>query len=410
MSDDGLKPKPDTSKSARKKSPSQRSAQIRAAKSKLEGERKGEGQNPIVDDKTYGELRENNRVVMRHQIALNLESFRAAPDDFQLRPNRSYADLKAVTTPFLSIIIPNLNGMQWLPTLMDALARQTFRDFEVIVVDDGSFDQSVAFLEDNFPSVRVIVNRQNVGFAVSCNTGADVARGRVIVFLNNDTEPEATWAEEMARAICSYPKAGILACKLLMFDQRDTLHSAGDGMGLNGIPHNRGVWQVDQGQFDGDVAVFSGCGGAVAYRRELWSALGGFDEQFWMYMEDVDFAFRAQLLGWEAVFVPAARVYHHLSATGGGVLASYYVGRNTIWTLAKNMPRTLIWRNLPRILMAQLGITLAALRDWRGQASRARLRGQLAGLLGLPNVLRKRATIQPRRILDDFELARKMDG
>lgn len=408
MSDDELKPKPDTSKSARKKSPSERSAQIRAAKSKLAGERTGKGQNPIVDNATYGGLREDNRVVMRHQIALNLESFRAAPDDFQLRPTRSFADLTPVASPFLSIIVPNYNGIRWLPTLMEALEKQSFRDFEVTVVDDGSHDQSVAFLEDNYPAVRVIVNRQNVGFAVSCNTGADVARGRVIVFLNNDTEPETTWAEEIARAVCTNPQAGILACKLLMFDQRDTLHSAGDGMGLDGIPHNRGVWQVDRGQFDHEQTVFGGCGGAVAYRREVWAALGGFDEQFWMYLEDVDFAFRAQLLGWEAIFVPTARVYHHLSATGGGVIASYYVGRNMIWTIAKNMPRSLLWRNLPRIVLGQLGITLAALRQWRGKEARARLRGQLAGILGLPSVLRKRATIQPRRIQDDFELARKM--
>jgi hypothetical protein len=99
-----------------------------------------------------------------------------------------------------------------------------------------------------------------------------------------------------------------------------------------------------------------------------------------------------------------------LSATGGGVLASYYVGRNTIWLIAKNMPRTLLWRNFPRIVLAQLLIAIDALRHWRGTAARARLRGQIAGLLGLPSVLRKRATIQPRRILDDFELARRMDG
>jgi GT2 family glycosyltransferase len=128
-----------------------------------------------------------------------------------------------------------------------------------------------------------------------------------------------------------------------------------------------------------------------------------------MYLEDADFAFRAQLLGADALFVPGARVYHHLSATGGGELASYFVGRNTIWLIAKNMPRTLLWRNLPRILVAQFGIALDALRNWRGAAARARLRGQVAGLIGLPGVLRKRATIQPRRIVDDLELARKME-
>lgn len=409
MSDDLLKPKPDASKSARKKSLSKRSEQVKAAKEKLQEERKGGGLNPIVEDATYGELRENNRVVMRHQIALNLDSFRAAPDDFQLHPTRTYPELQAISSPFLSIIVPTFNGMTWLPTLMEALTKQSFGDFEVIVVDDGSSDHTVAWLEENYPAARLIVNRQNQGFVMSCNTGADVARGKIIVFLNNDTEPDEQWAQELALAICSNPKAGIFASKLLHFEQRTRIHSAGDMIGLNGIPRNRGWWQEDKGQFDQETSVFGGCGGAVAYRRELWSALGGFDETFWMYVEDVDFAFRAQLLGWEALFVPNARVYHHVSATGGGKLASYYVGRNTLWLIVKNMPRTLLWRNFFPILFSQLEIALDALRHWRGEAARARLSGQIAGVLGLPSILRKRATIQRRRIVDDFELAEKME-
>lgn len=410
MSDDLLKPKPDASKSAQRKSASERSAQIRAAKEKLEGERKGSGLNPIVEDATYGELREENRVVMRHQIALNLDSFRAAPADFQARPTRTYPELREVTTPFLSIIVPTLNGMKWMPTLMEALVRQSFDDFEVIVVDDGSHDNTVSFLEEHYPAVRVIVNRQNQGFAVSCNIGADAAHGKVIVFLNNDTEPDAKWAEELALAICANPQVGIFGAKLLLFNERTTLHSAGDLLGVDGIPVNRGVWQRDNGQFDEQREIFSGCGGAVAYRRELWRALGGFDEAFWMYMEDIDFAFRAQLLGWGARFVPTARVYHHLSATGGGVMASYYVGRNTIWTIAKNMPSSLLWKHGARIMVSQLRIALDALRNWRGEAARARLRGQVAGLWGLPAILRQRATIQARRTIEDAQLARKLNA
>ena len=134
------------------------------------------------------------------------------------------------------------------------------------------------------------------------------------------------------------------------------------------------------GQYDRQTAVFGGCGGAVAYRRDLWQTLKGFDDALWMYLEDVDFAFRAQLLGWGAVFVPEARVYHHLSATGGGALASYYVGRNTIWVIAKNMPRGLLLRHAPRIVAGQARIALDALRNWRGAEARARLRGMVAGV------------------------------
>ncbi|HRA67322.1 MAG TPA: glycosyltransferase family 2 protein, partial [Caldilinea sp.] len=119
----------------------------------------------------------------------------------------------------------------------------------------------------------------------------------------------------------------------------------------------------------------------------------------------VDFGFRARLAGWEAVFAPEARVYHHLSASGGDLLASYYVGRNTLWLIAKNMPRTLLRRNAFAIVAGQLAVTLDALRNWRGAAARARLRGQVDGLLGLPRQLQKRRAIQPRRQLEDDELA-----
>lgn len=408
MSEENANPTPNPEKPARAKSPSRRKAQIEQAKSKLAEERKATNQNPIVQDATYGELREENRVVMRHQIALNIDNFRAAPEEFAPRPARQYAPLQPVPGPFLSIIIPTLNGMRWLPTLLAALADQTLRDFEVIVVDDGSTDESVAWLEQNYPEVRLLVNRHNQGFVAACNLGADAARGRVIVFLNNDTEPERGWAEALAKAVCANPTAGIYASKLLLFDRRDTLHSAGDALGVDGIPRNRGVWQQDMGQYDRQTAVFSACGGAVAYRRDVWTTLGGFDESFWMYLEDTDFAFRAQLLGYAPVFVPDARVYHHLSATGGGTLASYYVGRNTIWMLAKNMPRHLLRRYGLRMLAAQVGIAVDALRNWRGEAARARLRGQIAGVLGLLTPLRKRQLIQRRRILDDRELAARL--
>ena len=119
-----------------------------------------------------------------------------------------------------------------------------------------------------------------------------------------------------------------------------------------------------------------------------------------MYLEDVDFAFRARLAGWQAVFAPGARVYHHLSASGGDVLSSYYVGRNTIWTIVKNMPRRLLVENLPAMVTAQLRIALDALRNIRGEAARQRLRGQIAGILGLPRQLRKRRIIQAEKRVD----------
>jgi GT2 family glycosyltransferase len=408
MSDEKQKPKIDPTKSEAHKPAAKRQAQVRQGKARLSQGTRGTNVNPIVNDETYGGLREENRVVMRHQIALNLETFRAAPEDFSPRPVQNYPPLQTAPVPFFSVIIPTFNGRHFLATLLPALAQQTFQDFEIIVADDASSDDTVAWVEANHPGVRLLVNRRNEGFAKSCNAAVDAAYGRFVVLLNNDTEPEPAFLAELATTICAHPEAAIVAGKLLLFDQRTRLHTAGDLLGVDGIPRNRGVWEEDRGQYDGSPAIFGGCGGGSAFRREVWQALGGFDEEFWMYLEDADLAFRAQLLGWSAVFAPGARLYHHLSATGGGVLASYYVGRNTLWLIAKNMPGPLLLRNAPRIVAAQLQITLDALRHWRGAAARARLRGQLAGLLGLPRQLRKRQLIQSRRLAEDSTLARRL--
>ena len=308
--------------------------------------------------------------------------------------------------PFFSVLIPNYNGIRHLPDLFSGLNSQLFTDFEVIFADDASRDGSVRWVKENARLARVLSSQENRGFVASVNMAARAARGRLFVLLNNDTQPAPEFLAELAKTICSHPKAGIVAAKLLLFDERDRIHTAGDMMGRDGIPRNRGVWAIDSGQFDNSDDVFGGCGGAMAVRRELWEALHGFDEEFWMYIEDVDLSFRAQLLGWQTAFSPHARVYHKLGGSGGDELSSFYVGRNTIWTLAKNMPASLLLVHAPQIAGAQLSIAIDALRNCRGSAARARLRGQVAGLLGLPLVLQKRALVQSRKRLHDAEIDR----
>lgn len=194
------------------------------------------------------------------------------------------------------------------------------------------------------------------------------------------------------------------ASKMLLYDRPTIINSAGDAFGRDGLPGNRGVWEEDQGQYDHEEWVFGGCGGAVAYRRELWEALDGFDEDFFMYCEDVDLNWRAQLAGYCCIYTPQAVVYHRLSATGGGVTASFYTGRNTLWVLAKDLPASL-WRKYgPRILGAQLEITQEALRAWRGEAARARLRGQLVGLVTWPRWWGKRRVVQRSRVVSEAYL------
>ena len=297
----------------------------------------------------------------------------------------------------VSVIIPNWNGAPHLPTCLDALRRQTYRDHEVIVVDNASTDGSRALITERYPEVRLIILPTNQGFAGAVNAGIRAARGDLIALLNNDTEADPGWLAELVRALDQRPEAGFAASKLRLFDRRDTLHSAGDTFSRSGQANSRGVWETDRGQYDQEEPVFSACGGAVAYRRAMLDQIGLLDEDFFFNLEDVDLGWRAQLAGYGCVFVPTSVVYHKLSATGGGVTASYYTGRNALWLLVKDYPAEFWRRDWWRILAAQLRVTWQALRAWRGAAARARLRGQLAGLLSLPAVWRKRRQVQATR-------------
>ncbi|MCS7178846.1 MAG: glycosyltransferase family 2 protein [Anaerolineae bacterium] len=297
----------------------------------------------------------------------------------------------------VSVVIPNWNGAAHLPTCLESLRRQTFRDFEVIVVDNGSTDDSLDLLARNYPEVQVLALGENRGFAGACNAGIRAARGEYIILLNNDTEADPRWLEEVVAAFQRHPEAGLVASKMRLFDRRDVLHTAGDYYRVDGLPGNRGVWETDRGQYDQEEYVFSACGGSAAYRRVMLDAVGLLDEDFFYSCEDVDLAWRAQLAGWRCVYAPRAVVYHKLSATGGGATASFYDGRNFIYLLVKDYPGEL-WRRYWRaILRAQLRLAWEALRAWRGAAARARLRGMLAGLLGIPRMLRKRRAVQQTR-------------
>ncbi|MEN9937508.1 MAG: hypothetical protein RLZZ387_4087 [Chloroflexota bacterium] len=294
----------------------------------------------------------------------------------------------------IDIIIPNYNGADLLPTCLDALRAQTRQDFCVVVVDDGSTDGSRELLARHYPEVQVIAMARNRGLAAAVNAAIEATGGEYVVLLNNDTEADRRWIEHLVGALEHYPAYDFAASKLMLFDRRDHIHSAGDYYRPDGVPGNRGVWQRDRGQYDVMEEVFGPCAGAAAYRRSALEALAEgnkvLDEDLVMYCEDVDLNLRARLRGRRTIYVPRAVVYHKLSATGGGSLASYYCGRNFVLVWAKNMPEPLVRRHLLAMLRSQLGFALGALWHIREPAARARLRGQLDSLRALPRFLRKR--------------------
>lgn len=307
--------------------------------------------------------------------------------------------------PQVSIIIPNWNGRHHLDVCLSSLRSQSFEDVEVILVDNGSSDDSVAYVRLHFPEVRVISLTRNLGFTGACNAGYAEARGEFIILLNNDTEADENWLTAIVSAFEENVEVGSIASKILLFDKRDHFHTAGDYYRQDGIPGNRGVWQMDCGQYDRPEYVFSACGAAAAYRRTMLEQIGFLDERFYFSCEDVDLGWRAHLAGWQVLYVPTAVVYHKLKATGGDLTASYYDGRNHLYLIWKNYPGALLRRHWRSILAAQLQISWEAIEAWRGAAARARLRGQLAGLIGIFKFWPERRRLRESKRLSNDSLA-----
>jgi GT2 family glycosyltransferase len=301
-----------------------------------------------------------------------------------------------VVAPLASVIVPTLNGAHLLPDCLDSLVAQSYPNLEVIVVDGASTDGTPALFERAYASVRLLRLRHNGGFSGNVNAGFRAARGEILCLLNNDAQAEPDWVAACVDTLVDRPEIGSVASKVLFAD-RQTLNSAGDLFCRDGAARQRGAGQPDGPPWNTPGPVFGAMGGAAAYRRAMLADVGLLDEVFFMYLEDVDLAFRAQLLGWSCLYQPLARAYHVGGASGGGRLESFYNGRNLIRLLAKDLPAGLVPRLLPGIVRFQARRAGAAMRAWRGSAARATLRGQIVGLAELPRHLAARSSVQRRR-------------
>jgi GT2 family glycosyltransferase len=299
------------------------------------------------------------------------------------------------------VIVPNFNGDRFLRDCLTSLRNQTYSALECLVVDDASHDSSPDMVVSEFPEMELIRLPENGGFAHCANEGMRRARGEIVALLNNDAVAQPDWVEQLVGAFQRHPEAGSVASKMMLWDTPNVFNSAGDVFFRSGVPDSRGVWQIDRGQYDVEEEVFGASGGACAYRRRMLDEIGLFDERFFMYCEDVDLAFRAQMRGYTCVYAPAAVVRHRLSATGGGALASYHCGRNFLWILARDLPAA-AWRQYwPGIAATQLRFGLDALLHVREPAARARLRGMLAGLVTAPQFVRERRDLRATRCVSD---------
>ena len=306
------------------------------------------------------------------------------------------------TSPRVTVVIPNWNGERFLDFCLTSLRRQSFKDFETVLVDNGSTDTSVGFAERNFPEVLVISLNENRGFSAAVNAGIGVSRAEYVALLNNDTEVDPGWLEALVRAGESQLEAGLFASKLVDFHDRRVLDGTGDALRRSGLPYRIGHQELDRGQFDEPAFVFSACAAAALYRRSLFEEIGPFDEDFFAYCEDGDVSFRAQLAGYKCLYVPKAVVYHMGSASTGGKrspTATRLGTQNSVNLLVKNLPVSLVWRSLPSLVGGQLARILVT--SLSGSGLRAHLSGLAAVWRLLPRMLEKRKDIQNRRRVSD---------
>jgi GT2 family glycosyltransferase len=303
--------------------------------------------------------------------------------------------------PLVSVIVPNWNGEQLIRPCLASLVRQRYPNIEIIVVDDASTDRSPTTVAQEFPEALLVRRPRNGGFARAANDGMRSARGEVIALLNSDAVADPGWIAAVVDALSRYPRAGAIASKMVRWDRPAVINSVGDVFLKNGMPDSRGIWETDTGQYEIETEVFGASGGAAAYRRAMLDDIGLFDERFFMYCEDIDLAFRAQLRGYRCVYMPSAIVHHRMGATGPGERASFYSARNTLWLLARDVP-WVVWRHHGlAIVTRQLTLALHSIRHARERAARARLYGQLIGLLGMPRFAWERRQLGARRRVTD---------
>jgi len=273
--------------------------------------------------------------------------------------------------------------MHLLGECLDSVLAQSFRRFETIVVDNGSTDGSTEFVRARYGErVRWLPLPGNAGYGGGNNRGIEVARGEWVVFLNNDTQADARWLEELSEAARRNPETEIFACKVLNYYRRDEIDTVGHLLYPDGINRGRGRLEKDTGQYDREEEVFFPSGCAAAYRKDLLLALGGFDEAFFAYGDDTELGLRARLLGARCLLVPGAVVYHKYSATTGSYseFKVYQVERNRVWVALKCFP--LRWILLsPFYTIFRMAHHLAAALRKKGAAGRFTEQGSAWGLV-----------------------------
>jgi GT2 family glycosyltransferase len=307
----------------------------------------------------------------------------------------------------VTVIVVNFNGGEMLADCLGSLTRQTIPPERILVVDNGSADGSLVHAQ-RIPGIEIMRLGANFGFAAANNKATQECATEFVALLNPDAIAEERWLEALVEAAREHPDTAAFGSLQLLRDRPGWVDGTGDEYHLSGL-----VWRAGHGRTRDQAnekprEIFSPCAAAALYRREALLDAGGFDEDFFCYVEDVDLGFRLRLLGYKALFVPGAVVHHAGYASTGGRgsrTALYYGHRNLVWAFVKNMPALLLWLLMPvHILM-----NIVAVFHKGGIGNlKVMLESKADAMAGIHGVIRKRRSIQKRRRASNLDIWRML--
>jgi GT2 family glycosyltransferase len=313
--------------------------------------------------------------------------------------------------PKVSVVIPNFNGatprdgLVVLDLVLSSLEKQSFRDFDVVVVDDASRDESIAYVERNWPDVRVVANEHNAGFPATVNAGIAASSGEHVALVNNDVELDPGWLEALVGVLDRDPGIGFVTGKILSYADRDVIEQVGQDYYTCGRFTPHGLDERDTGQYESEREIAIATAAASIYRREAAERAGRFDEDYFLYCEDSDLCLRMLMAGFRGLYFPGTRAFHVRGATTGAVpdVVQFHLYRNGWITLLKDLPGRTFWRSLPKIAMWEAHqLRVAASNGYLGTYVRA----YGSFLKMLPGTLRKRRLAQRSRAVTAAEFER----
>ncbi len=322
---------------------------------------------------------------------------------------RSYSFLHRTFAP-VSIIIVNWNANFYLERCIQSVIRQTILPVEIIVFDNDSTDNSVKRVAEKFPNVRIIESKNNFGFSKANNIAVkeSSSKSEWIIFLNPDAFPEPNWVENLLNAANANPCVSIFASCLLNATSPSVVDGVGDEYHVSGI-----VWRSGHGMKKNSTVmisreIFSPCAAAAMFKKTDFIDAGGFDEDFFCFVEDVDLGFRMRLLGHKCLFVPDAVALHVGSAVTGknSEFAIYHGHRNLVWAYIKNMPNLLFWTFLPcHIIMTIFTVFYYTLKN----QSKIIIKAKLDAIRGIKKMWKKRQKIQSKRVVSTRKIWRVLN-